>query len=169
MNILILATAITISWTAPLQRVDNYNGQRSWDHGAHWETMRLWSDSALTVPYTPGQPGTLQRCYIWNDAPNRNDLLGRLVACNDVGCSPVSNEFILSTGLKDTTQFLWRGVGVYTQPRMPKGGTADWMLAPDDSASWLIYSQTQVQAAEKNTICAIFGTWCVGGTCFVCP
>jgi hypothetical protein len=156
--LLIAATAIHIGWTAPPQPVSGYVGFRSWDHGAHYELMRLWSDSALTIPYQPGAQGAPTGAWIWTDYPYRNDMVGKIIAYNFYGSSNESNRIIISTGLPDTVLYLVRGylpsgLPVLGQSAWPRNGggkdslgatlapravslTQGWSLAVGDSAAY---------------------------------
>lgn len=156
--LVILGAAIAISWTAPGQQVSGYIGFRSWDGGAHWESARIWSDSAFTTLYTPGTQGTVQHAFLWTDAPYRNDMIAKIVAFNFYGSSGESNRIIISTGLPDTVMYLVRGylpsgLPIIGQAKWPRNSqaknldgsslnargeklTESWTLVPGDSAAF---------------------------------
>lgn len=150
----VLATAIAIGFTAP-ERATSYFLMRSWDYGVTWESRPVWKDSALTIPLTPSPAGTAEHGFVWTNAPDRNDFVACVVASNAVG-SAASNRLVISTGLKDTTQFLVRGPGIYTEPRMPKNGIAAWPLVVGDSASFSVIDQGWVQTSLCGWLMAHF-------------
>lgn len=177
MLLVVLAVAVHLHWTAPPQNVTGYIGYRSWDHGRTWERAKLWMDDAFTTPHVAtAQPGGQDGAFVWTDAPYRNDMLVRISAFNAGGFALVSNEVIISTGLRDTLYSLTRGdqIGPLHIPIMqewawPHDGTQDWKLAPGDSAAFQVMDYEQVARQMQVYLCQVHGFYNLWGTAQPCP
>lgn len=162
----VLAASIAIGWTS--HGGTSYIWQRSWTHGATWESRPVWKDSAMTIPLMPAPDGTIERAFTWTDAPSRNDFVAQLVACKTDTCSAPSNRLVVSTGLvPGATYFLGRGAGVWTDPKTADAsGTIGWALASGDSADWSVVTQKAAQDSCTSVVCGWRPQW---RTAVVCP
>lgn len=134
----ILAAVTAVATFSSVPGASFYLGQRQFGDGK-WQRLYMYENEARTIQFTP-IPGPVQKFYFWTEAPLRSDQAIRIVACNKLGCAPVSNLAVVSTGL---------GAGLYALYRPGKAplradttraaaGRAAWAFPYGDSSQFVI-------------------------------